>query len=683
MTGIGKRFVFDPVARRIGLRVGKVELGQHIFEAYEALAANALGIDPGHLRVLPVSTKDSPDDGLTAGSLSVQVTGAALALEAATVLSNLRNAAAQALGVSAEKVSLDPSTLCFAHGQNACDLFDLLAGLECAQIGTVPDLRAGTDLVGDAVIGARAYLQDMALPGMMHARALRGRAVDDVRPLLPDTCHLIVNQAYAAVLAPDEATLAALWARLVEPAAPGDTRCDGPVSGWIRWGRVLSTRTGSIPDAPSTFSVSASRGFILHGSIAPSCAVAVWDGAEMTVYSHSQGLFALRTQIARVLELGADQVLVHHVPSAGCYGHTGADDAAMDAALIARQAIGQPVRVAWPRIDDIRLAPLGAPMLAEAKVTTNESHTITGWQQEIWSAPHGQRPGGAGHVNLLAAMERDPDLRPVDIPDLPEQVGAGAARNAVPIYAIPKVQVTTHIVQDLPVRTSSLRGLGTHVNTIAIEAAMDRLAARAGETPFACRDRHLDDPRARAVLDKLATTCAPAMAALSTMPEDSIGIGLGRYKNKAAYAAVAARIRLEDAPRLLELWAVVDAGHVVHRDGALNQIEGGMIQSASWTLLERALLRNGQIEVEGWDDYPTLGWDGVPKLHVSLADPGSDVPSLGVGECMVGPTAAAIVNAISQALGQPITDLPLDRDRLIAVLMNDEKIDKKLQNSFS
>lgn len=665
MTEVGKRLVFDPVGRRIGLRVGKVELGQHIFEAYEALAAKALGIDPGHLRVLPVSTGDSPDDGLTAGSLSVQVTGAALSREAAMALSNLRSAAAQALGVTAGEVTLDPSALYFAHGLETCDLF---AGLEGMQIGTVPDLRSGADLVGDAVIGARAFLQDMALPGMLHARALRGRALDDVRSLLPDTCQLIVDQAYAAVLAPDEPTLAALWTRLVEPPVPGDTRCDGPVSGWIRSGRVLSTRKGRIPNASPTVSVSASRGFILHGSIAPSCAIAVWDGAEMTVYSHSQGIFALRTQIARVLNLGENQVLVHHVPTAGCYGHTGADDAAMDAALVARHAKGRPVRVAWPRVDDIRLAPLGAPMLAEVRATTNESHTIIGWHQEIWSAPHGQRPGGAGHVNLLAAMERDPDLRPVDIDDLPEQVGAGASRNAVPIYAIPEVQVTTHIVQDLPVRTSSLRSLGAHVNTIAIEAAMDQLAARAGETPFACRDRHLDDPRARAVLERLGTACAPAMAATSTMPEDSIGVGLGRYKNKAAYAAVAARIRLEDAPRLLELWAVVDAGHVVHRDGTLNQIEGGMIQSASWTLLEGALLRNGQIEAETWDDYPILGWDGVPKLHVTLMDHGSDVPSLGVGECMVGPTAAAIVNAISHALGQPITDLPLDRDRLIAVL---------------
>lgn len=681
MSKPADRFRFDPETGLIGIRVGKVELGQHVHEAYELMIAKALGVDAAAVRVLPVSTLDSPDDGLTVGSLSIQVTGKALAELAAELSRALKYRAAQQLNAAPEEVGLDAVSLCYYLGDDtnggsdnsaSCTLFEIAETLDKTLIGSVADSPRGAHLVADAVMGLRTYLQDMRFPDMLHARALRGRDLEEVLPLVPDdTCRIISDGAFAAVLADNESALLALWSQLKPPPASGDRRTDGPVTDWIKAARRLTFQSGESVTAEATsdttLAVTASRPFLLHGSIAPSCAIAIWQDGVLTVWSHSQGIFPLRAQIEKALGLSSEAVVVHHVPSAGCYGHTAADDAACDAALIAMHAVGRAVRVAWPREDEAWHGPVGAPMLVEANLKLDASHQITAWHQEIWSGPHGQRPGGEGHVNLLAAMERDSDLRPKFIGELPAQIGAGAGRNGVPLYAIPLVAVTTHVVQDLPVRSSSLRGLGTQVNTIAIEAAMDKLAAEIGESPFAVRQRHLDDPRAKAVLDKLQAACADTWEAVAPLPDEAIGIALGRYKNKAAYAAVAAHIRLAEEPQLLRLWAVVDAGQVVGRDGTLNQIEGGMVQAASWTLREGVMLRDGRLDVEGWEDYPTLSWDALPDLEVVLEAP-EGTPPLGVGECMVGPTSAAIVNAISALLGETLADLPLDRTRLIEVL---------------
>lgn len=649
------RIVFDPDTRRVGIRTGKVELGQHVHDAYVQIVARDLSVVATHIHVCPVSTVDSPDDGLTVGSMSVQITGAALSVHAVLLAGTLRTRAAQRMNVPEAEVTLDPGAMTYSSGAAQCDLFDLAAGLDAALIAPV---AAVTSLIDSAITGQRVFLPDMTLPNMAHGRALRGRSVAAVKALLPAQCELFEDHGFAAVIAPTDADLLAFWDRLPQTEAPGTTAFDGPAPDWIKSCAVTTTTAGT--SALQATSVMASRPFLLHGSIAPSCAIALFDGGRMTVWTSSQGIFPLRDQIARAVGLSSDAVDLRHVPSAGSYGHNGADDAAADAALIAMHRPGHPIRVAWPREDEARHGPVGAPMVVEASATL-DGEKITGWHQGIWSGPHGQRPGGGGNINILAAMERDPSLRPNRFADLPAQIGGGASRNGAPFYAIPDVAVTTHIVQDLPVRTSSLRGLGAQMNTVAIEALMDRLAAQAGQCPLDFRARHLDDPRALAVLEKLRVPLAMDLA-----EDEAIGIAIGRYKNKAAYVGVAARIKLEDTPRVRDLWAVVDAGRVVSHTGALNQIEGGMIQAASWTLCEGTALRDGQIEASGWADYPTLAWDQIPEMHVEII--ASDAPPLGVGECMVGPTSAAIVNAVSACLGQTVAHLPLDRDMLIKVL---------------
>lgn len=663
------RFRFDPVNRLVLIRSGKVEIGQHLHDTYRRMVATAFAIDESALQVAPVSTAHSPDDGLTAGSFSISITGVALRAAAQDLSAHLRSLAAQRLNAGEEDIVLSPVDLIFEAGDARIDLFDLVADRMPSLIAppTGRDLAELPSYAG-SITGARRFIQDMVLPGMLHARAVRGWTADHVRPLLDPTQRIVTTGGFTAVIAESEAALESLFARLPDRAQAPSHACDGPVADWIKTRDLVSAAYGQTAAITADVTVQATRPFLLHGSIAPCCGLAQWDGARLTVWSHSQNIFQVRDKMALVLDLTADQIEVRHVPSSGCYGHNAADDAALDAALVAMQVPGQPVRVAWRRVDELHHGPVGAPMLVEVRAALDDQNRITAWRQDIWSGPHGQRPGLGGNVNFLAAGEVDPAMRTTRMVDLPIERGGAAGRNGKPVYAVPDQGLTIHIVQDLPVRSSSLRALGTHLNTIAIEAAMDELAQVAGQDPVAFRLAHLEDPRARAVLRNVADRVDVHSAELADDPEQAIGIAFGQYKNSAAYAAVAVRVRLEDEPVLTDIWSCVDAGFQASLDGVLHQIEGGLLQAASWTLREGVLLRGGQIDAAGWDDYPVLDWAEMPRLHIETVEYGPEEPPLGVGEAMAGPVAAAIVSAVSRVLGQPMTHLPLDRARLIAAL---------------
>ena len=155
-------------------------------------------------------------------------------------------------------------------------------------------------------------------------------------------------------------------------------------------------------------------------------------------------------------------------------------------------------------------------------------------------------------------------------------------------------------------------------------------------------------------------------ASLDLDEDESLGISYSRYKGRAAYAAVAVKIRLTEEIELLDVWTVVDAGRIIDESGALNQIEGGFVQAASWTISEGALLRNGYIDANGWEDYPILSWSNIPTIHTVLLNAKTHLPSLGIGECMVGPASAAIVNGVRNIAGSTLANLPLTRDKFIS-----------------
>jgi nicotinate dehydrogenase subunit B len=218
------------------------------------------------------------------------------------------------------------------------------------------------------------------------------------------------------------------------------------------------------------------------------------------------------------------------------------------------------------------------------------------------------------------------------------------------------------------VRTSSLRGLGATLNVFAIESLMDELAERAGKDPVAYRLSVLSDERARTVVEQVARLSG-WRAGLEAGTGHGRGIGFARYKNLAAYAAVVVEVEVGDSVRLLRVWCAADAGLVINPDGAINQLEGGIIQAASWALKEGVRLDTDGISSRDWESYPVLRFSEVPEVTVELISPTADHPSLGVGEASGGPTVAAIGNAVAHALGARIRDLPLTRERVMAALL--------------
>jgi nicotinate dehydrogenase subunit B len=413
--------------------------------------------------------------------------------------------------------------------------------------------------------------------------------------------------------------------------------------------------------AVRTLGAEFTRPFLAHASVAPSCAIARWDGSSVTVWCHSQGIFLLRDAIAAGLGLAAGQVTVHYVQGAGVYGQNAADDVAMDAVLLARAVPGRAVRVQWTREDEMCWSPLGSAMLARVSAGLDAAGRIVTWRQDVWSNGFMGRPTMGGDPRLLALTHLAGGRPMPAAPDLQPANWMGASRNAVPGYDIGGLQVTRHRLLDMPLRTSSLRSLGAHLNVFAIECFMDELAAAADADPVRFRLVHLSDPRARQVLTEAAD-----MAGWDTRARrdgTGYGIGVARYSGVAGYCAAVAQVDADTDVAVCRLWLAVDVGRVINPDGVINQVEGGAVQSASWTVCEQVRFDQYQITSAGWDSYPILRFTQTPAVMVRVMDAPGEA-EVGAGEVAQGPVAGAIGNAVADAVGVRVRDLPLTRERI-------------------
>jgi CO/xanthine dehydrogenase Mo-binding subunit len=368
--------------------------------------------------------------------------------------------------------------------------------------------------------------------------------------------------------------------------------------------------------------------------------------------------------LAAALELAPDSVLVRHVEGAGCYGHNGADDAAMDAALLAQAVPGRPVQVVWSRPDELAWAPFGPAAVVEIAAECDDAGSVVSWRHEIWSGSYLGRPGTTPTTALLAASHRTGEpIRAGGEP--PIEFGGGAGRNALPCYDFPAHRVINHLLTEMPLRTSALRSLGAFLNVFAAESFMDELAAAADRDPLEFRLAHLSDPRGRAVLHAAASRAG--WAEWTSRESVGHGIGYARYKNSSAYCAIVAEVEAISEVRVRRLVIAVDAGLVINPDGAVNQIEGGAIQATSWTLKERVRFDRLNVTSDSWDTYPILRFSEVPAIDVELVATEGN-PPLGIGECAQGPTAAAIANAVYDALGIRVRSMPLTPEQLVAAM---------------
>ncbi len=392
--------------------------------------------------------------------------------------------------------------------------------------------------------------------------------------------------------------------------------------------------------------------------------MAQWDGDRVRVWTHSQGVYLLRADLALVLELPVENITVEHMEGAGCYGHNAADDVALDAVLLAKAAGGRPVRVQWSRADEMTHAPFGAAMAIEIEADLDAQDEIVDWRHAIWSNGHAARPGRASQPALLAAFELENPFPRMISTNPPQANGGGGDRNSIPLYDFPSWTIESHRLLTMPVRTSALRTLGAQGNVFAIESFLDEIAAERGEDPVAFRLRHLTDERAKDVIRAAAKRAnwKPAMR-----PGTGYGIGFARYKNTGAYCAVVAEIEGEEDIRVKKLTLAVDVGEAINPDGIINQIEGGAIQATSWVLKERVRFDAGRITSNSWTDYPILSFSEVPAVQVEIVQR-PEIEPVGAGEAAHGPVTAAIANAVFDCLGVRVRNLPITRDSLIAAM---------------
>lgn len=683
------RFLPDQTAQ---ISNGKVEIGQGIVTAIAQIAAEELDLPLERVGVLAGDTDVGPDELYTSSSLSIMVSGASVRLVCAEARALLRERAA--LRLNCAPADLDVRDGAFVRGGEDTGLsYWSVAGdvdwSREASGGATPKPVERYAVVGKnaarrdlpAKVTGAAYLHDMAPEDVWHARTLRqpGRGAelagldeDAIRRAARGEIEIVREGNFVAVVGADELTVERAGAAAVEHARWNNVREIDPAEGEATSlpGRPAVERRLGAPNNPDAegelFEASFSRPYVAHASMGPSCAIARFEDGHLRLWSHGQGMHALRRNVAQALGLPEDAVSARHVDGPGCYGHNGADDAALDAALVATKLPGRTIRLQWRREEEFGYEPFGPAMLVRIAVRLDANKRPSDWTTEVWSPTHVQRPGsGSGYLLATEALpEPPPDVEPWDPP---EDRGGGGTRNAVPLYDLPAHRIVHHLIRHAPVRTSALRTLGGLPNVYALEAVMDELAARAGEDPLAYRLSLLSDARARTVLETVA-----GMANWSGRGAGGQGKGLGlafaRYKNTAAYCAAAVAVTVEEEVKLDNIWLAGDAGLVVNPDGIINQLEGGAIQGASWTLKEQVKMAGAGVTSLDWDSYPILRFSEVPEVETRLTGSPHD-PSLGVGECSVGPTAAAIGNAVAHALGVRIHDMPLTRERILATLV--------------
>jgi len=680
------RWVRFNADRTVTVWSGKVELGQGIETAIAQIAADELDVSLDRLSLVAGDTRAAPDEWYTAGSQSIEVGGMAMRLACAEVRQIFLEAAARELEVASSELEIRDGTIGVSGTDVRTSYWDLAPRVDLAREATgvvAPKAPSRHGVIGTsaarrdllAKITGAAYVHDMELPGMVFGRVLRPPSYGatlasfDAAAVraLPGVVTVLVSGNFVAVAAEREeqairaleaARRAATWSEGAELPPITEVRELLPK---LPSTRSIVQRHGTPSDnSPRRFEATYSKPYIAHASIGPSCALASHDGRRFTIWSHTQGPHHLQRQLARVLGVEAVDVDVVHEDGAGCYGHNGADDVALDAALLAR-ACGRPVLVQWTREDELAWSPYGSAMVVRISAALDEANRIVDWRHEIWSHTHIKRPGWGEGVNLLAAWHIDPPFPVPPAKDVPQPTG-GADRNALPLYAFPAQEIAYNFIADMPLRVSALRSLGAYANVFAIESFMDELAAAAGADPIEFRLRHLDDARAREAIEAVAKAARWRRGEKGDGGRGR-GIGFAQYKNRSAYCAVIAEVEARAALKVARVFAAVDAGQVINPDGLANQIEGGVVQALSWTLHEQVAFDRERVLARSWESYPILGFDETPEIEVVILNR-PDETALGAGECAAGPTAAAVANALFDALGVRARDLPLTPERI-------------------
>jgi nicotinate dehydrogenase subunit B len=697
--------VFDE-NRRLTVRTGKIDIGQRITTALALIAAEELDIDYARIDIDKMDTATALNEEYTSASNSIERSGMSLRRAAATAKRHLLRLASEALSSDVEVLEVNDGVISNRDSNRTISYWELvkphgfripvdidIATKPAEQYRIIGRKKLVPRDLPELVSGTAPFVHDLDMPGMLHARVIRppheGVRLENPEALPEPADGIVVrNGNFIAVACADEYRAIKLADQI---KARSKWTVEKPASRTDIYDQLLTNRRVSLPvqfegasfepvpdlppppeNAAATISNRFRRPYLMHASIGPSAAMAHFEDGKLTVWSHCQGAFQIQLTLAEALGLEPHNVRAIHVRGPGAYGHNGADDATLDAALTALAIPGKPVLLKWTRADEHGWEPFGPGMVVDIRASIDADGKIIDWSHETFSGTHRTRPrpqpNQAGPKRLLATHHIENPLPPFEPEPALSTPMAGIHRGAFPYYDIPSPRVVKHLVHDLPLRTSTLRTLGSFLNVTAIETMMDQLAEAANKDPIEYRLSYLKDDRAEHVIKR----AVEAAGWNEPRKGDGHGRGFGfaRYNNRKAYAAVIADVFIGDDAdmRFGDITIAVDAGQIIDHEGLALQIEGGVIQAASWMRYEEVKFEGNEVVSRDWDSYPILRFDNLPNINVILVDR-PDMKPLGPSECALSPTAAAITNAVYNAIGLRMTQTPYTPEAIRAAAM--------------
>lgn len=671
---------------------GKVEIGTGVRTALAQIVAEELDVPLERVHMVMGDTALTPDEGYTAGSMTISSSGTALRQAAAEARRAMFEMASEQLDANLDELSIQDGVITVAHDPKRSVTYAELMGGKLFNLAVTDQAPLKPPesyrIVGTStpredlprkVIGQASFIQDLKVPGMVHARLVRPPsptaklvAMDESSVKdIPGLVKVVQRGNFIGVVAgrEEQAIQAAKQLKVewqetaVYPRMPDLFAAlrSQPTedSVLVEQGDLEKAFAGATQQVHATYY----QPYHAHASIGPSCAVAEVNGDQVTVWASTQGPYPLRGALAELLNLPGENVHLIHVEGAGCYGQNGSDDAAADAVILA-QAVGRPVRVQWTRKDEFVWEPKSPAMVMEVHGGLDSHGNVVAWDYHVWSPSHARRPRFAGQLLTAQLISGQPAPQ--------ARFSFGAERNAPTNYAFRTQRVTVHYAPNSFLRVSSFRSLGGSMNTFANESFMDELAAAAGIDPVEYRLRHLADRRQRAVLIAAAekTDWVPRRSPRTNeaeLPEgEGRGVAFARYENDQGIVACIAEVQVEKntgAVRVKRIVLAHDCGLIINPDGVKNQIEGNIIQSLSRALKEEVQFDERRITSVDWQTYPILTFSEIPEIEIVLINR-PDQPAMGAGEPSTVTTAAAVANAIFDATGVRMRGLPFAPERV-------------------
>jgi len=673
---------------------GKVELGTGVRTALAQIVAEELDVPLERVRMVMGDTARTPDEGYTAGSMTISGSGTALRQAAAEARRVMLEMASERVDVSVDELGIRDGVIAVAHHpERSVSYAELMGGKTFdLQVTNHAPLKPPESyhIVGTSTpredlprkaSGQPSFIQDLQVPGMLHGRlvrppspaaklvALDENSVKDA----PGLVKVVRRGNFIGVVAEreEQAIRAARQLQVEWQETTAYPRMQD-LYDFLRSQPTEDNVLVEQGDFEKAFAGAARRlnatyhqPYHAHASIGPSCAIAEVNGDQVTVWASTPGPYPLSGALAQLLGLPADNVHLIHVEGAGSYGQNGSDDAAADAVILA-QAAGRPVRVQWTRQEEFIWEPKSPAMVMEVRGGLDAQGNVIAWDYHVWSPSHVARARFAGQLVTAQLLSGQPAPQ--------SRFSFGAERNAPTNYAFPVQRVTVHYLGNSPLRASSFRSLGGAENTFANESFMDELAAAAGVDPLEYRRRCLTGERERAVLDAAAEKAGwkprPSPRKETDKLAEGRGVAFARYENDQAIVACIAEVQVERASggvRVKRIVVAHDCGLIINPDGVKNQIEGNVIQSLSRALKEEVQFDEQRITSVDWGTYPILTFSEVPEVEIVLINR-PDQPAVGAGEPSTVTTAAAVANAIFDATGARLRRIPFTPGRVRAAL---------------